>query len=69
MKLTKGTTVVLDMIPVRVGNVGYMYDKVSRKLFGNAGTGYFILGPDKIWGGKYLIINMLCGYSVERRAA
>ena len=37
----------VDLIPVRVGNVGYMYDKVSGKLFGNAGTGNFILGPDK----------------------
>lgn len=37
----------LDLIPVRVGNVGYMYDKVSGQLFGNAGTGEFILGPDK----------------------
>jgi hypothetical protein len=37
----------LDLIPVRVGNVGYMYDKVSGKLFGNVGTGSFILGPDK----------------------
>lgn len=39
--------VKLDLIPVRVGNVGYMYDKVSGQLFGNAGTGKFILGPDK----------------------
>ena len=38
---------LLDAIPVRVGNVGYIYDKVSGKLFGNAGTGSFILGPDK----------------------
>lgn len=38
---------VLDYIPVRVGTTGYMYDKVSGKLFGNAGTGAFILGPDK----------------------
>lgn len=37
----------LDLIPVRVGNVGYLYDKVSGQLFGNAGTGEFILGPDK----------------------
>lgn len=36
-----------DFIPVRIGNVGYMYDKVSKQLFGNAGTGDFILGPDK----------------------
>jgi hypothetical protein len=36
-----------DLIPVRVGQVGYMYDKVSHQLFGNSGTGNFILGPDK----------------------
>ena len=40
-------TLVRDFIPVRVGNVGYMYDKVSGQLFGNSGTGSFILGPDK----------------------
>lgn len=40
--------VVSNFIPVRVGNVGYMYDKVSGQLFGNAGAGSFILGPDKI---------------------
>ncbi len=37
---------VRDFIPVRVGQVGYMYDRVSRKLFGNKGTGSFVLGPD-----------------------
>lgn len=37
---------VVDMIPVRVGQVGYMYDRVSGELFSNAGTGQFILGPD-----------------------
>lgn len=37
---------VRNFIPVRVGNVGYMYDKVSGQLFGNSGTGSFILGPD-----------------------
>lgn len=35
-----------DFIPVRVGQVGFMYDKVSKELFGNAGSGSFILGPD-----------------------
>lgn len=39
---------IADYIPVRVGNVGYMYDKVSGQLFGNQGTGQFIIGPDKI---------------------
>lgn len=37
---------ILDLIPVRKGNVGYMYDRVSGQLFGNAGTGAFVLGPD-----------------------
>lgn len=40
------TNLVRDFIPVRVGTVGYMYDRVSGQLFGNAGTGNFILGPD-----------------------
>lgn len=35
-----------DMIPVRIGNIGYMFDKVTGKMFGNSGTGNFILGPD-----------------------
>jgi len=39
--------VVVDFIPVRKEGVGYMYDKVSRQLFGNSGTGNFILGNDK----------------------
>lgn len=37
---------VRDFIPVRVGDIGYLYDQVSGQLFGNAGTGSFILGPD-----------------------
>ena len=41
-----GETLVRDFIPVRVGQVGYMYDRVSGQLFGNAGTGAFIIGND-----------------------
>ena len=36
-----------DYRPVRVGDIGYLYDRVSGQLFGNAGTGAFIIGPDK----------------------
>ena len=36
----------MDLVPVRVGQVGYMYDKVSGNLLGNAGTGNFLLGND-----------------------
>lgn len=46
-KVTNGTESIIDLIPVRVGQVGYMYDKVSGQLFGNIGTGDFVLGPDK----------------------
>lgn len=37
---------MMDFIPVRIGTKGYLYDKVSKRLFGNAGTGSFTLGPD-----------------------
>lgn len=45
-KLWNGSILLQDMIPVRVGTTGYMYDKVSNQLFGNAGTGSFTLGND-----------------------
>lgn len=38
--------IVRFFIPVRVGQVGYMYDLVTRELYGNDGTGNFVLGPD-----------------------
>ena len=41
-----GGQLTLDLIPVRKGTVGYMYDRVSGELFGNKGTGAFVLGPD-----------------------
>ena len=46
-KIYLNEVLVRDFIPVRVGTIGYMYDKVSGQLFGNSGTGDFILGPDK----------------------
>ena len=46
-KLWKNGTIKLDLIPVRVGTTGYMYDKVSGSLFGNNGIGAFTLGADK----------------------
>ena len=39
--------IILDLIPVRKGQVGYMFDKVSQQLFENNGTNSFLLGPDK----------------------
>lgn len=46
VKISQGNDIIMDLIPVRVGQVGYMYDKISRELFRNSGTGNFILGPD-----------------------
>lgn len=46
-KLLDNNVPVRDMIPVRKNGVGYMYDKISKQLFGNAGTGDFTIGPDK----------------------
>lgn len=44
----KNGELILDLIPVRKGNIGYMYDRISGQLFGNQGTGEFVLGPDII---------------------
>jgi hypothetical protein len=41
------STLVRDYIPVRVGSGGYLYDRASGTLYGNAGTGNFAIGPDK----------------------
>ena len=43
-------TVTASLIPVRRGNVGYTYDRVSGALFGNAGRDDFVIGPDKARG-------------------
>ena len=43
---TSSTNLLFDAIPVRKNGVGYMYDRVSKTLFGNQGTGTFIIGPD-----------------------
>lgn len=48
IKIYHNSILVRDFIPVRVGSVGYMYDRVSGQLFGNQGTGEFVLGPDII---------------------
>lgn len=46
-QIYEGDQLVMDLIPVRIGTTGYMYDKVSGRLFRNGTTkGKFILGPD-----------------------
>ncbi len=38
--IKEGNTLVRDFIPVEKDGMGYMYDKVSKQLFGNANTTY-----------------------------
>ena len=45
-KITVGDSLVYDLIPVRKDGVGYMYDKISKELYGNAGSGSFTYGDD-----------------------
>ena len=47
LQIYQSGVIVRDFIAVRVGTVGYLYDRVSGQLFGNLGTGDFIIGPDK----------------------
>lgn len=45
-KLIQDGTLVFDGLPVRKNGVGYLYDRVSGELFGNAGTGDITYGND-----------------------
>jgi len=43
-----GGAITRDLAPVRVGHIGYLYDKVSGRLFGSAvGSITLVPGPDK----------------------
>lgn len=46
IKIKVDGNVVLDLIPIRKGNVGYFKDKISGNIYGNNGSGNFILGKD-----------------------
>lgn len=46
VQISEGGLIIMDLIPVRVGNVGYFYDKIRRRLFG-ANSGSFVLGCEK----------------------
>ena len=47
IKIYSNNDLIMDLIPVRKKQIGYLYDKISEQLFENLGTGEFILGPDK----------------------
>lgn len=49
-RVSNGSTVLQDLIPVRKGNRGMMYDRVTGQLFDRIDDGldaHFIPGPDK----------------------
>lgn len=46
-RVKSGGKLILDLIPVRVGRIGHLYDKISKKLYSNKGDGSFVLGKDK----------------------
>lgn len=40
-KIKQNRNLIYDLIPVVRNSVGYLYDKISKQLFGNAGVGDF----------------------------
>lgn len=46
LTITVNGVLVRDFIPVRVKAVGYMYDRVTKQLFGNNGPDNFTIGND-----------------------
>lgn len=47
-KVCEDGELILDLIPVRVDQTGYLYNRVNNELLANAGTGDFILGNDVV---------------------
>lgn len=43
VQIFDGNTMIMDLVPVKIGNVGYMYDRITRQLLGNTGSGDFEL--------------------------
>ena len=40
------SVLISDLVPVRIADEGFLYDRVGGGIYGNIGTGSFILGPD-----------------------
>ena len=53
VKIWRSNVLVRDFIPVVKGGIGYMFDKVEKKLYGNLGEGQFGIGPVKILPDNY----------------
>ncbi len=46
-KIWQGGALVRDFVPVHRGRIACLLDRVTTNLFENAGTGYFLYGPDE----------------------
>ena len=46
LKMYNQNILIRDFIPVRLGNIGALYDKIQNKIYLNSGSGNFTLGPD-----------------------
>ena len=64
-QITKGQTIIRDFIPFRIGDVGYLYDKITNTPYGNIGTGEFILGPEIKSGTNTLRVRVKNRYDTE----
>lgn len=65
LSIERNKEVVLDFIPVRVGQSGFLYDRANptegpygNGLYPKSGAGEFVLGPDKVWGGGSQCIEL-----------
>lgn len=43
---TMNGSVIRDFIPVRINDVGCLYDRVEGVIYENQGSGQFVVGPD-----------------------
>lgn len=45
VQITQGSNIIMDLIPVRVQNKGYLYDTINKKLYGSP-SNTFAIGQD-----------------------
>lgn len=46
LQIKQNNSLVRDFIPVRRGQEGFLYDRITGQMFGNIGSGAFVCGPD-----------------------
>lgn len=44
--VSKQGVILMNLVPVKINEIGYMYDTITKTLFSNVGSGQFILGPN-----------------------